>query len=224
MSKLLLHNSTHVPTVDLADLFEAIVSAWAVGTVTVRVRYSRGADFSGTCYYAGRRIYINLGRHLKYPYAMGTHLARAKTVGRAWYKPLYRIRLTDDRQVVLFVFLHEIYHLLVKLARRNTRQKESMCDRFAARYLVDRFGVEVVDEKKKPVPRDVWDFQDLDGFVAAAHDRRRAAPTKPPRAPKPNPKPAPKPAPTTTTQRAAIGRAATEPARPDAAQLMLFPI
>ena len=31
--------------------------------LAVRVRYSRGADFSGTCYYTQARIFVNLGRH-----------------------------------------------------------------------------------------------------------------------------------------------------------------
>ena len=70
--------------------------------------------------------------------------------------------------------MHEFYHLLVKRARRNIRQKESMCDRFAARYLVDGFGAVVRDEGRDLVPRKVWDFQDLDGFVAAARTRRAA--------------------------------------------------
>ncbi len=74
--------------------------------------------------------------------------------------------------MVLFVFLHELYHFLVKRARRNPRQKESMCDRFAARYLVERFGATVRDSSGRIVPREAWDFQDLERFVAAARDRR----------------------------------------------------
>jgi hypothetical protein len=70
--------------------------------------------------------------------------------------------------------MHELYHLLVKRARRNTRQKESMCDRFAARFLVERCGSIVRDDKGRLIPREVWDYQDLDGFVAAARDRRAA--------------------------------------------------
>jgi hypothetical protein len=143
---------------------------WRVGRVVTRVRYSRGADFSGTCFYADRRLFINLGRHVRYPYLMATNLARAKTVGRRWYKPTCRIELRDGYELVLFIFMHELYHLLVKLARRNTRRKESMCDRFAARYLVDRFGSPIVDERGREVPREAWDFQDLDGFVAAVRD------------------------------------------------------
>ncbi|MHC4092036.1 MAG: hypothetical protein ACYSVY_17505, partial [Planctomycetota bacterium] len=136
--------------------------------------YSRGADFSGTCCYQTRRIYVNLGRHLTYPYRMGTHLARARSNVRCWWKPIYTLELADGYQVVLFVFLHECFHLLIKRARRNTRQKESMCDRFAARALVDSHGAVVLDEHGRSVARETWDFQDLDRFVAPARRRARA--------------------------------------------------
>ena len=142
--------------------------------LTVRVRYSRGADFSGTCFYSDRRIHVNLGSHLVYPYRMKTYLARAKVVGRYWDKPLHTIELKDGCQVVAFVFLHELYHLLIKRAKRNTRQKESMCDRFAARFLTDRCGAIIRNDRGDPVPREEWDFQDLERFVAAARDRRAA--------------------------------------------------
>ena len=117
---------------------------------------------------------MNLGRHLVYPYTMDTNLARAQGSGRRWYKPVYTLALKDGYQIVLFVFMHELYHLLVKRAGRNIRQKESMCDRFAARFMVDRFGATVCMTDGGNVDREVWDFQDLDGFVAAARDRRAA--------------------------------------------------
>lgn len=145
---------------------------WSAGHIVVRVRYSRGADFSGSCYYVTRRIFINIGRHLLYPYRMVTHLARARTVGRMWYKPGFTIELADGHHLVAFLFMHELYHLLVRRARRNTRQKESMCDRFAARFLVDRYGAVVRDQSGRPAERALWDFQDLDGFVGAAADPR----------------------------------------------------
>ncbi len=167
-----VRNSTDLSDARLLALFREGIAGWAVGTITVRVRYSRGADFSGTCFYADRRIHVNLGRHLVYPYTMETYLARARTIGPRWYKPAYTLQLKNGYEVVLFVFMHELYHLLVKRARRNTRQKESMCDRFAASYLVDRFGATVRGPNRRPVPREEWDFQDLHGFVAAAHDRR----------------------------------------------------
>jgi len=161
------------------------VAGWRLDGLDVRVRYSRSTDFSGTCYYRTRRIYVNLGRHLTYPYQMGTHLARARSNAQQWWKPIYTIELAGGAEVVLFVFLHECFHFLVKRARRNTRQKESMCDRFAARVLVDRYGATVRDEKGHPVPRSAWDFQDLDRFVAGARRKpgtRRRAPRAAPRA------------------------------------------
>ena len=171
MPRMDFHNSTDLDGERLRSLCEDGLTGWAPGDFVVRVRYSRGADFSGTCFYRDRRVYINLGRHLSYPYRMKTYLARAKTVGRYWFKPLHTLEISDAYQVVLFVFLHELYHLLIRKARRNMRQKESMCDRFAARHLVDRFGATVRDDRGRPVPRSEWDFQDVDGFVAAVRMR-----------------------------------------------------
>lgn len=161
-------NSTDLDGERLRRMCLAAVAGWRLDGLGVRVRFSRGADFSGTCCYQTRRIYVNLGRHLAYPYRMGTHLARARSNARRWWKPIYTLELTDGYQVVLFVFLHECFHLLVKRARRNTRQKESMCDRFAARVLVDHYGAVVRDEHDRAVLRDEWDFQNLERFVAAA--------------------------------------------------------
>ena len=172
MSSIDFHNSTDLSDATLLAMFHEGITGWSVGKIAARVRYSRGADFSGTCFYTTRRIYINLGRHLEYPYAMNTNLAKVRTVGRRWSRPIYTLTLKDGCQLATFVFMHELYHLLVKRARRNTRQKESMCDRFAARHLVDGFGATVRTASGKPVPREAWDFQNLERFVAAARDRR----------------------------------------------------
>jgi len=145
---------------------------WRCGALTVVVRPSRGADFSGTCHYARKRIYVNVGQHVVYPYRAPTRLARARSNRTHWWKPVYTLELADAYQLVLFVFLHELYHWLVKVARRNVRQKESMCDRFAARALVETYGAVVRDPCGRRVPREEWDFQDLDGFVAEAVDKR----------------------------------------------------
>jgi hypothetical protein len=166
-------NRTHLSDDRLLSLCYDGLAGWSVGKITLRVRFSRGADFSGTCFYADKRVFINLGRHLKYPYRMHTNLGKVKQIGeRRWRRPMYSVEMRDAYQVALFVFMHELYHLLVKRARRNTRQKESMCDRFAARHLVDRFGSIVRDDRGRAVARELWDFQDLDRFVAAARDPR----------------------------------------------------
>lgn len=176
VSRMDFHNSTDLDTDRLLALVHEAADGWATGPMTVRVRFSRSADFSGTCFYATQRIFINVGRHLRFPYQMGTHVARARTVGRRWYKPVYALTLRHGYDLVLFVFLHELYHLLVKRARRNTRQKESMCDRFATRFLVDRYDVKVLRPDGHEVPREEWDFQDLDGFVSGARERRGTRP------------------------------------------------
>jgi len=174
MSLIDFGNSTELSDARLRTMCLDGVNGWNVGCLIVRVRYSRGADFSGTCIYADRRIYINLGRHLSYPYGIKTNLAKVKSTGRGWQRPVYVVELKTAYHLAVFIFLHEIYHLLIYRAGRNTRQKESMCDRFAARYLVDHLGAAVRTQVGERVPRAQWDFQDLDGFVAGARRTRVA--------------------------------------------------
>ena len=161
-------NATDLSDATLVRMFHDAKGRWPTDGLDIRIRYSRGSDFSGTCYYETNRLYVNLGKHLVYPYRMDTYLARAVSSPTSWSKPLYSIELADGYQVVLFVLLHEYYHWLIKRAGRNTRSKESMCDRFAARILTDRYGALIRDPKGRSVPRNVWDFQDLDRFVARA--------------------------------------------------------
>ncbi|MFQ5414180.1 MAG: hypothetical protein ACE5E6_06945 [Phycisphaerae bacterium] len=182
MATLDFNNTTDLSNTRLRAMCLAGMDGWATGRVTLRIRYSRGADFSGRCYYNDGRIFVNLGRHVVFPYRMGTNIARARAVGRCWYRPVYTIELRTGYELVLFVFMHELYHLLVKRSRRNPRQKESMCDRFATRHLIDRYGARVRCDSGRSIDRGVWDFQDLDAFVAAAQDRRRRRVTPPTRA------------------------------------------
>ena len=171
-------NSTRLDSAVLMRLFAESMCPWPLDSLTVWVRYTRGAVFSGSCYDGQGRILVNVGRNVVYPYLMGTDIAKSVTRGREWSKPVYTIELRDGYQLALFVFLHECYHWLVKKARRNTRQKESMCDRFAARILVDRFGCAVRDEAGRPVAREIWDFQDLERFLTPA---LRKSPRRAPR-------------------------------------------
>lgn len=161
-------NSTHLDNALVRSMIDDAIADWPCGKLTVRVRYSRGADFSGTCYYATNRIFVNLGRNNKYPYKLLTHIARPRSNRTHWWRELYSVDIAAPEQLVLFVFLHEFYHWLVKQARRNVRQKEARCDRFATRVLVDTYGSVVRDARGRPVARHAWDFQDLDGFVSAA--------------------------------------------------------
>ncbi len=161
-------NTTHLDDNQLQNMIMHATDGWSVGDVVVRVRYSRGADFSGTCVYATQRIYINLGKHLRYPYIMNTHIARGKTHLGQWGKPAYTVEFADGLQIAAFIYLHELYHLLVKIADRNRRQKETMCDRFATRYVVANYGATVRDDAGAVALSDSWDVQDLDRFVARA--------------------------------------------------------
>ncbi len=161
-------NSTELDGRRLERLFLQHTWPYRHDRLTVRVRYSRGAEFSGTCYYANARLFINIGRRNKYPYPMGTHIARAKHNRTHWWRETYRLGIADPYQLALFVYLHELYHYLVKSAGRNPRRKESMCDRFAARVLVDAYGAVVRDSVGRPVARGAWDFRDVHAFVAGA--------------------------------------------------------
>ena len=136
--------------------------------LVVRVRYSRGAEFSGTCYYTRARVFVNLGRHNVYPYLLGTQVARCQRNRTHWWRELYRLIIADAYQLALFVFLHEFYHYLIKQAGRSRQRREALCDRFATRALVDYYGARLVDSRGRPVARDRWDFRDLESLVAAA--------------------------------------------------------
>ena len=172
MSTIEFRNQTELDDERLLNLFLDAARGWSLGRVDVLVRHSRSADFSGTCFYRDRRIHINLGRHLVFPYSLATHVARARTMGRRWYKPAYYLSLADAYQLAVFIYLHEVYHMLVKRAKRNTRQKESMCDRFATRFMVERFGCRITERSGQAVERSAWDFQDVERFVSAARDGR----------------------------------------------------
>ncbi len=165
---MVVHNRTELDTAALESLFLRHVEPWPHDGMQVRVRYSRSADFSGTCYYNTRRLFINVGRHVRYPYRIASRVARAQTRGRFWFRQSHFVVAADAYQLVLYVFLHEFYHWLIKQAGRNLRQKEAMCDRFAARALVDHHGAAVLDKHGEAVPRHAWDWQDLEGFVSRA--------------------------------------------------------
>lgn len=161
-------NSTRLDSAVLEQLFLRCTAPYRHDKLVVRVRYSRGADFSGSCYYASARLFINIGRRLKFPYALATHVARSTCNQTHWWRESYRLVVADGVQLALFVFLHELYHYLVKVSGRNTRRKEAMCDRFAARALVEHFDCPMLDGRGRPAPRETWDFQDLHAFVAGA--------------------------------------------------------
>ena len=164
---LALRNSTRLDTLQLLRLFADAASGWPVEGLRVWVRYSRGADYSGTCYDLEGRILVNIGRNVVYPYDLQTHLARARQESDGWSKPIFTLQLADACQLALFIFLHECCHWLIRRAGRNPRQKESTCDRFAARILVDYLGCQVHDANGRAVDRNHWDFQDFSALLAA---------------------------------------------------------
>jgi hypothetical protein len=161
-------NATQLNSACLERLIRRHTHPYRHDDLVVRVRYSRGALFSGTCYYAEARIFVNLGRHAEFPLRLGTHIARSQSNRSHWWREVYRLEVVDAYQLALFVYLHELYHYLVNMAGKNPRRKEAMCDRFATRVLVDEYGARVLSSTGRRIPRKEWDIQDLDAFVAAA--------------------------------------------------------
>jgi hypothetical protein len=169
-----LTNRTTLSSERLQALFEQQIDGWPHRSLDVFIRYTRSRPVSGLCDYRRKRIHVNISRNLCFPYDIATHLARSQSNARYWWKEIYRLRVADEYQVALFVFLHELFHWLVRQAGRNTRRKEAMCDRFAARVLVDQYGASVLKRNGQPVERADWDFQDLNRFVSRARRLTRA--------------------------------------------------
>lgn len=162
---MILRNTTSLSTSGLLALFCRHTTEYGHDGLRVFVRHTRTAPFSGMCYYREARIVLNIGRAVRYPYRLTTCIARAESDARSWWRELYTVDVADAERLALFVFLHEFYHWLVFRARRNPRQKESRCDRFAVRALVDHHGAIVRGRDDRPIERSAWDFQDLEGFV-----------------------------------------------------------
>ena len=199
-----LRNSTSLDTERVHSMFVHHTLPYRHDRLKVRVRYSRGAEFSGTCYYGNGQILVNLGRHNRYPFTLATGIAKARSNRTHWWRPTYRLTVADAYQLALFVYLHELYHYLVKAAGRSPRRKEAMSDRFATRVLVDHYGCRVSDTSGRRVARETWDFKDLDAFVAGAakqkppkHKPRAASMQKPAPKPKFTSKPIPREIPVT---------------------------
>lgn len=164
-------NHTEFDTRRIEVMFRRATEQWVAPKLKVVVRYSRGAIYSGTFASHPPRIYVNIHPKNRYPLKIETGIAKSKTLGDFWWKPSYHIKAENPYHVALFVFLHEFYHYLVHRARRNSHRKEAMCDRFAVRYLTNHCRLAVYDMNNNPVPRSVWLFQDLDGFVANRQTR-----------------------------------------------------
>ena len=148
-----LANATSLDSDRLEALFLQHTLPYRHRDLTVRVRYTRRADFSGSCYYQSNRIFVNIGRTLVYPYRLVTHVAKSRCNATHWWRDAYRLVVNDAYQLALFIYLHELFHHLVKSAQRNTRRKEAMCDRFATRVLVDELGCTLIDPHGQTPPR-----------------------------------------------------------------------
>jgi hypothetical protein len=161
-------NATHLDSRALRQAFEHHSSPYRHDELSVRVGYTRSTPFRGACFYRDARIRVNIGRRNRYPFALATYVAKARKRGRGWSRePLY-LELADAGELALFIYLHELYHFLVQRAGRGIRRKEAMCDRFATRVLVDEYRCVLRDGMGQVAPRAMWDFQDLEAFVAGA--------------------------------------------------------
>ncbi|MFN0137579.1 MAG: hypothetical protein ACKVS9_15860 [Phycisphaerae bacterium] len=167
-------NLTQLDSARLYSLFIRHTEPYDHSAISVRVKNGRSAEFSGSCYYASSTLNINLSPKNRYPYSLGTHVARPQSNQSHWWRDIYRITLADAYQLALFVYLHELFHYLVRKAGRPTRRREGMCDRFAARVLVDHYGCIMRRSDESLAERDEWDIHDLHKLVAAA-------PKQPPR-------------------------------------------
>ena len=81
--------------------------------LSVSVRYSRGADFSGTCFYRHGRIFVNIGRHVTFPYRLGTNIARARSNRTHWWRSTYYLTVADAYER----FEPEAMRVLIESAR-----------------------------------------------------------------------------------------------------------
>lgn len=169
-------NTTELDHSRLESLLVRHTYPYCHESLTVWIRPSRSAAFSGACYYRDGRIFVNLGRRNRYPFAFGTNVARAESNRTHWWRSIHQLTVADAYQLALFIYLHELFHFLVKAAGRGLRRREAMCDRFAARVLVDEYNCPLRTREGRDVPRDDWDFQDLHAFVAAA-PRQAAQPS-----------------------------------------------
>lgn len=164
-------NSTALNSDRLHALFVEHTAPYRHDNLRVSVRDSRGAPFSGSCFFREGRILINLGRHNRYPYTLGTNVAKAQSTPTGWRREVLGLTVADAYDLALFVYLHELFHHLVAVSGRAPRRKEAMCDRFAVRALVDHRGARLTRANGAPAPRTLWDFRDLDAFVWAAPRR-----------------------------------------------------
>lgn len=161
-------NQTALNDATLLQMFLRHTQPYDHELLHVAVRHTRSTPFSGTCYYTDNRIHVNLGRRNRYPFTLGTHVAKASSGRKEWSREIFRLTVADAYQLALFIYLHELFHYLVHAAGRGRMRKEAMCDRFAARVLVDHYGCTLLDPRGAVPARESWDFKNLHEFVARA--------------------------------------------------------
>lgn len=153
--------------------------------IRVRFKHSRGAQFSGSCYYRTSTLNVNISPRNSYPYALSTHVARPQSNATHWWRELYELTLADAYQLALFIYLHELCHYLIKRAGRSVKRREGACDRFAARVLIDQYGCPLRDSHGREPPRDSWDILNFDSLLDDAPRATEPRPPDPPRLPAP---------------------------------------
>ena len=76
---MIIYNHTSLDTRKIEAMLLPHVDGWPHDAVRAYIRYSRSAAFSGLCYYDTGRLFINLGRNVRYPYKLPARIARAQT-------------------------------------------------------------------------------------------------------------------------------------------------
>jgi hypothetical protein len=98
---LQFRNDTALDTDRLTALIIRHTAPYPHLGLQVTIRDSRKAPFSGTCFYLEGRIFVNIGRHNRYPYRFATLLAKAQSANGRWWREAYFITVADAYQLAL---------------------------------------------------------------------------------------------------------------------------
>ena len=156
-------NTTTLDSNLLRETGESAVAGWPTDPLVVRVRWSRGAEFSGTCVYATHRLYINLGRHLQYPYRMETHCARGRKAWGRYYKPRSFLELCDEHGLYVVDEANVESHALMQTLSKDPRFEHAILDRILRMVRRDRNHPSII----------LWSLGNESGY-GPIHDAARA--------------------------------------------------
>jgi len=96
------------------------------------VRHGAKRAYSGVCNYKRNRIRVSINPYVKYPLTI--------RVGNPFKEPEFKLIVRSAEVLVAFLFLHEISHLLDRVAGIPTRNKQTKADKVAVNRLL-RLGI-----------------------------------------------------------------------------------